>query len=94
MCRSRPRFPSPARPADHGYGEHEQSTQRKGLQVAPAGGLPGVPAQQVLQARHGVQVRAPACQRGGPERTSHCLLRQHQGTHLISLSLYHIELIY
>lgn len=75
--RSPPRVPAQHSPAaaDHGYGEHEQSAQRKRLAMAPAGGLPGVPAQQVLQARHGVQVRAPARQRGGPERTRHCLLR-------------------
>lgn len=47
--------------------------------MAAAGGVPGVPAQQVLPPGHGVQVRAPARQRGGAERPSDRLLRQHQG---------------
>lgn len=48
--------------------------------MAAARGLPGIPAQQVHQARHGVQVRPSAGQRRGPERQGHGLLRQYQGT--------------
>lgn len=44
----------------NGNGQHEQPTERQGLAVAATGGLSGVPAQQVHQARHGVQVRPSA----------------------------------
>ena len=47
--------------------------------MAPAGGLQGVPEEQVLEAGHRVQVRTSADDGRGPKRKGDCLLRQYKG---------------
>lgn len=47
--------------------------------MAAAGGVPRVPAEQVFETGHRVQVRTPPSQRRGPEWTRHRLLRLDQG---------------
>lgn len=59
------------------HDEHDQPVERQGLPLAAAGGVPRVPAQQVLPAGHRVQVRPPAGQRGGAEWTRNGVLRQY-----------------
>lgn len=54
--------------------------------MAAAGSVPGVPAQQVFQTGHGLQVRSSGGQRGGAKRSGDRLLRQHKGEYILHVS--------
>ena len=62
-----------------GVAQREQSFKSEGFSMAAAWSLPGVPAEQVLAVRHGVQVCASGRQRWSPKRPCHGLLRQYKG---------------
>jgi hypothetical protein len=54
--------------------------------VAATGGVPRVPAEQVFETGHRVQIRTPPGQRRGAEWTRHRLLRLDQGQSLSLLT--------